>query len=167
MKSERAAHFYLPPEAKQDIERLHALAQRTPKGSESRHLAVVAMNTILEIKNGTRSTHPLEYLPSYPDLSDCETTYVGADPNKKPSHRVVWRETPPETPGDAPLREVIAIGERKNGAVYHIAGQRLGRPTGVTLAELRVQPEPMVDPSRSRQRSSDFSASPESDLEYD
>ncbi|WP_424863085.1 hypothetical protein [Streptomyces sp. MMS24-I29] len=109
-------------------------------------------------------------MPSYPDLSDCETTYVGADPTRKPSHRVVWRETLPETPGGTPLREVIAVGERANGAAYHIAGQRLGRPVGVTLIELAAQPEPIAGSRLPlRQRWTDLSASSGSraDVQYE
>jgi hypothetical protein len=149
--SNRPTRFYLSPEAKQDLQRLHDLAQGTPRGSAAQRLATVALNTVLAIKNHGHSTHPLEYMPSYPDLSDCETTYVGADPNRKPSHRVVWRETPGDTEQEQSLREIIAIGERQHGAAYHLAGQRLGRPVGVPLSELAGRPEPLA--ARSRQLS--------------
>lgn len=168
-----AVRFYLSAGAKADIQRLHDLAQGTPRGSEARRLATVALNTVVEIKQHAISTHPLEYMPSYPDLSDCETTYVGSDPNRKPSHRVVWRETAPESAGGPRLREIIAVGERRNGAAYHLAGQRLGRPVGVPLAELETQPEPVVSVergARTRQNQpSGFShdpIGPESDLEF-
>lgn len=144
MRSEHPARFYLPPQAKADLQRLHDLAEGTPRGSRARNLAAVAMTTVVAIKNHGQSAHPLEYMPSYPDLSDCQTTYVGNDPNAKPSHRVVWREVPAQHTGEPPLREIIALGERKNGAVYHLAGQRLGRPVGVQLSDLEAVPEPIA-----------------------
>lgn len=159
--SDDGYRFYLSPEAKHDLERLHALAARTQKGSPSRRLATVAMNNVLAIKKGAASTHALTFMSSYPDLSDCQTTYVGADPDRKPSHRVVWREMPATDPGDAPLREVIAIGERHNGAVYDIAGQRLGRPVGVSLASLSARPEPIASSEPTREQNH------EKDLEFD
>lgn len=152
MTGDQSARFYLPPAAKHDLERLHHLAEGTPPGSEARRLAVVAMNTVLAIKRHGISTHPLEYMSSYPDLSDCQTTYVGSDPDRKPSHRVVWREIPGDEPGQPPLREIIAIGERQNGQAYHVAGQRLGRPIGVTLHELSMQREPIALHSASPER---------------
>jgi hypothetical protein len=155
MTDERPARFYLPPAAKHDLERLHRLAEGTPPGSEARRLAVVAMNTVLEIKRYGVSTHPLEYLSSYPDLSDCRTTYVGNDPDRKPSHRVVWREIPADEPGQLPLREIVAIGERQNGQAYHVAGQRLGRPVGVTLHDLAALREPIAQHTPTRERFSE------------
>ncbi|UJW28855.1 hypothetical protein L3Q67_26835 [Saccharothrix sp. AJ9571] len=113
----------------------------------------VTLNELELIAQGERGTHRLEYMPTYPDLSDCQTTYVGADPGRKPSHRLVWRERMPEGPGQLITREVIALGERNAGQVYYVAGQRLGRPVGFTLAELRSQREPIANPLRLRQQS--------------
>lgn len=51
-----------------------------------------------------------------------------------------------------------------------VAGQRLGRPVGFTLAELAAQREPIVSSSRARQRSiGSFDAPPpnEPDLQFD
>jgi hypothetical protein len=87
-------------------------------------------------------------MTTYPDLSDCQTSYLGVDPNRKPSHRLIWRETLPERDGEPARREVIAFGERKDGRAYFIAGQRLGRPVGVRLADLAALPEPGAAPSR-------------------
>ncbi|WP_146064928.1 hypothetical protein [Streptomyces sp. SM1] len=123
----------------------------------------MALNQLGRIQQGAPSTHPLEYMPSYPDLSDCETTYVGADPNAKPSHRIVWRERAPQRPGEPVTREIIALGERANGQAYYMAGQRLGRPVGFTLAELAAQREPIASPSRPRQRSISSFGTPSAD----
>lgn len=110
------------------------------------------LQIVKTLQTGRPATHSLDYMPSYPDVSDCETSYVGIDRDEKPTHRLVWRELPPEQPGRLPVREVIALGERQYGAAYHLAGTRLGRPKGVTLQELRDAAEPirerLVDPER-------------------
>ncbi|MFH7596042.1 hypothetical protein WDV06_13190 [Streptomyces racemochromogenes] len=151
--SERRPVIRILPTAglKQDLQTLHDAALRKPQGPEGRLLRV-ALNQLARIQQGAPGTHPLGYMPSYPDLSDCETTYVGADPNAKPSHRIVWRERAPQGPGEPVIREIIALGERANGQAYYMAGQRLGRPVGFTLAELAAQREPIASPSRPRQR---------------
>ncbi|MGW1783895.1 hypothetical protein ACWCQQ_32990 [Streptomyces sp. NPDC002143] len=152
--SERQPPIRLLPTAglKQDLQTLHDAAVMHPHGAEDRLLRV-ALNQLGRIKQGAPGTHPLGCMPNYPDLSDCETTYVGADPSAKPSHRIVWRERAPQRPGGPVTREVIALGERANGQAYYMAGQRLGRPVGFTLAELAAQREPIASPSRPRQRS--------------
>ncbi|MFC8125541.1 hypothetical protein [Streptomyces sp. NPDC057302] len=152
--SERQPPIRLLPTAglKQDLQALHDAAVVHPRGPEDRLLRVT-LNQLGRIQQGASSTHPLEYMASYPDLSDCETTYVGADPSAKPSHRIVWRERAPLRPDGPVTREVIALGERANGQAYYMAGQRLGRPVGFTLAELAVQREPIASPSRPQQRS--------------
>lgn len=137
---------------KQDFQTLHDAAVMRPHGPEGRLLRV-ALKQLVRIQQGAPSMHLLEYMPSYPDLSDCETTYVGGDPHAKPSHRIVWRERAPQRPGEPVTREVIALGERANGQAYYMAGLRLGRPVGLTLAELATQREPIARDSRSRQRS--------------
>jgi hypothetical protein len=168
MAEKRPARFVPAPGFKQDLQELHDAAVHHPRGPEDRLLRV-ALNQLDGIMNGATSTHPLDFMPSYPDLSDCETTYVGADPNTKPAHRIVWREIPPEGDGGSVTREIIAFGQRANGHVYHLAGQRLGRPVGVTLAELSDQREPIADRSRTRQRTSGSSESyePESDFQFE
>lgn len=162
--SERRSPVRLLPTTglKQDLQTLHDAAVMHPHGPEDRLLRV-ALNQLGRIQQGAPSTHPLEYMPSYPDLSDCETTYVGADPNAKPSHRIVWRERARQRPGEPVTREIIALGERANGQAYYMAGQRLGRPVGFTLAELAAQREPIASPSRPRQRSISSFGTPSAD----
>ncbi|MGO4460059.1 hypothetical protein AB4039_22590 [Streptomyces sp. M-16] len=169
--SERGPAIRFLPTAglKQDLQTLHDAAMMRPLGPEGRLLRV-ALNQLSRIQQGAPGTHPLGYLPSYPDLSDCETTYVGADPNAKPSHRIVWREHAPQRPGEPVTREVIALGERANGQAYYMAGQRLGRPVGFTLAELAAQREPIASPSRPGRRligSFDTPSMNEPDLQFE
>lgn len=133
------------PGFKDDMKELGAAAMDNPRGPEDRLLRVT-LNKLAWLKDGGHSTHALTYMPSYGDISDCDTTYVGSTPDEKPSHRIVWREFPPPRPGAQPVREIIALGERQFGAAYHIAAQRLGRPIGVSLEDLANTPEPVATP---------------------
>lgn len=146
--SSSPGHDWRPhPGLSRDLGELHDRAIRSPGGPEHK-LLKVALNALQYIQDGGNGTHALEFMATYPDLSDCQTSYLGTDPNRKPSHRLIWRETPPEQPGQLPKRDVIAFGERKNGKAYFIAGQRLGRPVGVRLADLAALREPGTEPSR-------------------
>ena len=131
------------PDFEKDLQRLVAYSGGDRRSKEYR-LVDRALHMVKGLRQGYPPTHTLEYLSDYPDLSDCETTYVGIEKDEKPSHRLVWRELPPSRPGTLPVREVIALGERQYGAAYHIAGARLGRPRGVTLEELENAPEPVA-----------------------
>lgn len=136
--------FHPTEELQQDLRRLNEAAVANPNGAEER-LLKVTLSRLKELQQGHPGTHPLEYMPSYPDLSDCRTTYVGTDPHSKPSHRIIWRDVEAEIPGQPATREIIAFGKRENGHAYHIAGNRLGRPVGMTLDELRRAPEPIAE----------------------
>lgn len=133
------------PGFKEDMKHLGASAMDNPRGPEDRLLRVT-LNKLAWLKDGGHSTHALDYMPSYGDISDCDTTYVGTDPDVKPSHRLIWREFAPSRPNALPVREVIALGERQFGAAYHIAAQRLGRPVGVSLNDLNSSAEPVRTP---------------------
>lgn len=129
---------HLSPGARQDIERLN---QRALKNAHSRDEALLeATIVMLHRLNGRRHpTKPLDYDSRFADLSDCDTTYVGADPHEKPPLRIVSRDVRPEPPGGITRREIVAIGARRDSEVYRTAGQRLGRPVGVTLDQLAAQ----------------------------
>lgn len=127
------------PAFERDLQSLASTAGRNPTG-EARRLLVITLSALAAIRDGTIPVRPLEQLGSYPDLSDCNKVYIQTDPDAKPRYRLVWRERPSEEPGGTPVREVIQLGERELGSVYHLAGQRLGRPSGVTLDEL-LEPE--------------------------
>lgn len=129
----------LHPAFERDLQDLAAEAGRNPTG-EARRLLMVTLSALQAIKEGTIPVRPLEQLGSYPDLSDCNKVYIQTDPDNKPKYRLVWREHPAEEPGGPATREVIQLGARELGSVYHLAGQRLGRPAGVSLEELR-EPE--------------------------
>ncbi|MEU7156117.1 hypothetical protein AB0A98_06685 [Streptomyces chrestomyceticus] len=143
---------HLSPGARTDLQRLNERALKDPRGKEEALLeaAIVMLHRL----NGRRHpTKPLDYNPRFADLSDCDSTYVGADPYEKPPLRIVSRDIRPSRPNGITRREIVAIGARQDSKVYRIAGQRLGRPMGITLAELTAQREATTDPSRPRQRS--------------
>jgi hypothetical protein len=159
--------IHLTPGARQDIERLNQLALKHPHGREEALLEATII--MLHRLNGRRHpTKPLDYDSRFADLSDCHTTYVGADPYEKPPLRIVSRDIRPDRPGGLSRREVIAIGERRDSEVYRIAGQRLGRPVGVTLEELRERrgASARMDRTSHMGRGVDARAA-QSDLEFD
>ncbi|QWF85675.1 hypothetical protein [Amycolatopsis sp. CA-230715] len=158
MTSPQDRDFEILPAVQHDLATLNDRVRRNPRDKVARNVLQVALNVLVELRDGHpggAGTKPLECLPSYPDLSDCHTTYISGDPHANATHRVVWRDVPPESPGGRGRREVIAVGERQNGRVYQIAGQRLGRPVGFTLAELSALREPVADRARAPRRSHD------------
>ncbi|MFD7668090.1 hypothetical protein [Streptomyces sp. NPDC059788] len=157
----------LSPGARTDLQRLNERALKDPHGKEEALLeaAIVMLHRL----NGRRHpTKPLDHNPHFADLSDCDATYVGADPYEKPPLRIVSRDIRPSRPDGITRREIVAIGARQDSKVYRVAGQRLGRPVGITLAELAAQREPTTGPSRSHQRSANgFDAPSESEPDLD
>lgn len=152
MQPEKTHELVIHPGFEQDMQRLHAASKGNRRSTEYRLLART-IDIVKTLQTNRPSTHPLIQMKSYPDLSDCETSYVGIDPDEKPSHRLIWHELPPSRPGALPRREVIAFGERNLGAAYYHAGNRLGRPVGISLQELREAPEPIhpdAEPPRSK-----------------
>ncbi|OUS97360.1 hypothetical protein [Rhodococcus sp. NCIMB 12038] len=125
----------LHPAFERDLQDLAAEAGRNPAG-EARRLLMVTLSALEAVRDGTIPVRPLDQMSSYPDLSDCNKVYIQTDPNAKPKYRLVWRERASDTPGEPPVRQVIQLGERELGSVYHLAGQRLGRPAGVSMDEL-------------------------------
>lgn len=138
MANELRVKVGLTPGARQDIERLNQRALKHPHGKDEALLEATIV--MLHRLNGRRHpTKPLDFDSRFADLSDCDTTYVGADPYEKPPLRIVSRDLRPERPGGITRREIIAIGPRRESEVYRTAGHRLGRPIGVTLEELAAQ----------------------------
>lgn len=135
------------PELRREMADLADRATADPTSADAR-LFQMALNGLERLQRGGRSTHPLEYMVSSPGLSDCETTYVGTDPDRKPTHRLIWRERSRPDPEGPPVRQIIALGEPECGHAYYVAGQRLGRPVGVTLAQLRETREAIATQPR-------------------
>ena len=158
---------HLTAGARRDLERLNQRAAQQPGGRDEALLEATII--MLHRLNGRRHpTKPLDFDPHFADLSDCDTTYLGADPYEKPPLRIVSRDLRPQTPGGITRREIIAIGPRRESQVYRIAGQRLGRPIGVTLDELAAQRRSSARPqSEPQHRSLPGSPTTEPELELD
>jgi hypothetical protein len=133
--SDTRIKIHLGPQAKRDIESLARRASQNPGGRDEQLLDA----TILMIHrlDGRRPpTKPLDFDPRFADLSDCDTTYVGADPNEKPPLRIVSQDSPSSTKPGLVWRDIIVVGPRQDSRVYEIAGERLGRPVGVSFDDL-------------------------------
>lgn len=118
--------LFLTPGAHHDLEQLNSRARKNPHGPDEALLEATIL--MLHRLNGRRHpTKPLDFDPRFGDLSECETTYVGADPNAKPPLRIVTRDLPPKIPGGVTRREVLAIGAREHSKVYTLAGERVAR----------------------------------------
>jgi hypothetical protein len=128
----------------EDLQDLNAEAEQDPRGEAAKTLRVT-VSALHDLRSGReRGTHRLGYMGTYPDLSDCETSYIGTDPNRRPEHRLVWRELPPAQPRGLPRRQVIALGPREGGEVYREAGRRLEREPGIRLENLPSSAERAV-----------------------
>jgi hypothetical protein len=127
----------VPTEAfKNDLRRLHEQALEKPGGPEGR-VVRVALSALEDLQSGRENgTHTLNFMTTHADLSDCETTYIGPDPVRRPTHRLIWRELPPAGPGRLPRRQIIALGPRDGAEIYREVGRRLDRPIGVRLEDL-------------------------------
>ncbi len=142
----------LSPGAREDLARMNKRAHAHPHGKDEALLEATII--MLHRLNGRRHpTKPLDYDSRFADLSDCDTTYVGADPYEKPPLRIVSRDLRPSRPGGVTPREIVAIGQRQDSQVYRTAGRRLGRPVGVTLDELATRQSPALSPSQPQRTS--------------
>lgn len=155
----------LHPAFERDLQSLATAAARNPTG-ESRRLLTVTLSALAAIRDGEIPVRPLERMGSYPDLSDCNKVYIQTDPDSKPKYRLVWRERPADEAGGTPIREVIQLGERELGSVYHLTGQRLGRPSGVSLDELLRADRDTIATKLLNLPNDRFSASPKKSPEF-
>lgn len=166
------ADFDLPPEVQNDLLRLRDRAERSKQRAQSggkrdhraENLYPVAINALVELKRGRPATHDLTYMPTYGDISDCSTLYIGLpDDYPSASHRIVFRDTPIDDVSNDTRREIVALGEREKGKVYHMAAQRLGRPAYMSLRELNEAIEPIARPAHpTRARTTETPPSPPS-----
>lgn len=143
--ADRHARTLVPhPEFTAEVQAMVDIANQNPGGHEDK-LVSALMDKITSLKSGGKSTHKLEYFDDYPDLSDCETSYVDYNYGEdKPRYRLIWRDLPPKPGQEHGRRQMIGFGERQHGAAYHIAGARLGRPVGVPLEKLAARGEPVA-----------------------
>lgn len=120
-----AAEVYLvqaTPELERDVKALRAAAKADP--ARHLHLYREVLRVIDELRDGlTDGHHALGYESGKGDLRDCVTAYVQANPQAKPTHRLVFREI---GPAEAGQREARAPG---TGAVL-VKSMATTGPTG-------------------------------------
>lgn len=120
-----------------DLDRLRNEVEASSPGSDERLVYAEAERIIRGM--ATRiPTKRLDYMPSYGDLSDCDSTYVGNGDKlrSKPSHRLITRDLAPFAGDPRPVRQLIGIGRRAHEEVYHETSIRLDRPRNVRLEDL-------------------------------
>ncbi|TDO44659.1 hypothetical protein EV643_115161 [Kribbella sp. VKM Ac-2527] len=112
----------------EDLRRLAADARRHP-GGQVAALRLEVLRVIKQLADGqTDGHHALGYEAGKGDLRDCVTAYVQGDPQRRPEHRLVFRELGPDGAGGRPRRELLAIKPRQGtGNVYEHVCARLGR----------------------------------------
>lgn len=150
MSNQLRIKVVLTPAAKADIQRMNEAALRAP-GSQDEALLEATIVMLSRLNGRRHPTKPLDFESHMADLSDCDSTYVGADPYDKPPIRIVSRDLRPTHPGTITRREIVAIGPRRDSQAYKMAAQRLDRPVGVSLDQLRQM-------ARNAQPSHDYSA---------
>jgi hypothetical protein len=98
---------------------------------------------------------------NHPDLRDCAEVKIPVveEFNRRgrpmgPSHRLTYREFEGPSPDHLPVRQVIAFAPRKDGEIFDVTANRLGRSKGVALDELDHLPtvRPAVGPGKEADR---------------
>lgn len=110
-----------------DIERLRTAAKADP--ARNRFVYEQVLRETMKLQYGmSDGHHALSYEPGKGDMRDCVTSYVQSDPQRKPDHRLVFREMPPERSGGLPRRELLAARPRHgSGNAYEHTLARLNR----------------------------------------
>lgn len=141
MSNQLRIKVVLAPGAKADIQRMNEAALAQP-GSQAEALLEATIIMLSRLNGRRHPTKPLDFADHMADLSDCDSTYVGADPHEKPPLRIVSRDLRPSHPGTITRREIVAIGPRADSQAYRTAAARLDRPVGVSLDQLRAMTRP-------------------------
>lgn len=116
----------LAPGFVEDLRRLAAEARRDPSRA---YLRQQVLQLLEQLANGTADGHRgLGHAVGRGDLRDCVTAYVQSDPQQSADYRLVFREIGPESTGQPPRRELLAVKPRHgtNNAYAH-ACARLNR----------------------------------------
>jgi hypothetical protein len=111
----------------QDLHYLRQQAKADPR--TYRHLYREVLREIERLRTGkTDGHHALAYEPGKGDLRDCVTVYLRSQPDRKADYRLVFREFRPESPGQLPRRELLAVKPRRgrNNIYAHVCA-RLNR----------------------------------------
>jgi hypothetical protein len=156
-------HLILDPELRDELRELQARAQADPNGPAARQFeaARIALSALREGREAEFAGERLGRSDNHPDLRDCAEIKIPvvAEFNRRgrpmgPSHRVTYREFEGPTESSLPVRQVIAFSPRKNGEIFDVTANRLGRTKGVALDELDHLPtvRPTTGPEKEADR---------------
>jgi hypothetical protein len=155
-------HLILDPDLRDELRELQARAQADPNGPAAKQFeaARIALSALREGREAEFAGERLGRSDNHPDLRDCAEIKIPvvAEFNRRgrpmgPSHRVTYREFEGPTESSLPVRQVIAFAPRKNGEIFDVTANRLGRTKGVALDELDHLPT--VRPTTGPQKEAD------------
>lgn len=156
-------HLIVDPELLDDLRELQSHARSEPNGPAAQQFEAVrrGLSALREGREAELGGERLGRSDSHPDLRDCAEVKIPVveEFNRRgrpmgPSHRLTYREFEGPTPDHLPVRQVIAFAPRKNGEVFDVTANRLGRSKGVALDELDHLPtvRPAVGPGKEADR---------------
>ena len=156
-------HLILDPDLRDELRELHARAQADPNGAAAKQFEAVrvALSALREGREAEFAGERLGRSDNHPDLRDCAEIKIPVveEFNRRgrpmgPSHRVTYREFEGPTESSLPVRQVVAFAPRKNGEIFDVTANRLGRSKGVALDELDHLPtvRPITGPGKEPDR---------------
>ncbi|WP_350274847.1 hypothetical protein [Kribbella sp. HUAS MG21] len=150
-------HLIIDPELRDELRALHARAQAEPNGPAARQFEAVrrGLSALREGREAEFAGERLGRSDNHPDLRDCAEIKIPVveEFNRRgqpmgPSHRLTYREFEGPSESHLPVRQVVAFAPRKDGEIFDVTANRLGRSKGVSLDELDHLPtvRPAVGP---------------------
>ncbi|MFG1912382.1 hypothetical protein [Kribbella sp. NPDC048928] len=156
-------HLIVDPELLDELRELQSQARSEPNGPAAQQFEAVrrGLSALREGREAELAGERLGRSDDHPDLRDCAEVKIPVveEFNRRgqpmgPSHRLTYREFEGPTPDHLPVRQVIAFAPRKNGEIFDVTANRLGRSKGVALGELDHLPtvRPAVGPGKEADR---------------
>ncbi|RZU22296.1 hypothetical protein EV645_0377 [Kribbella rubisoli] len=156
-------HLILDPDLRDELRELQARARANPNGPAAKQFEAVriALSALREGREAEFAGERLGRSDNHPDLRDCAEIKIPVveEFNRRgrpmgPSHRVSYREFEGPTESSLPVRQVVAFAPRKNGEIFDVTANRLGRSKGVALDELDHLPtvRPITGPGKEPDR---------------
>ncbi|TCC22657.1 hypothetical protein [Kribbella speibonae] len=156
-------HLIFDPELRDELRELRTLAQADPNGPAAKQFEAVrvALSALREGREAEFAGERLGRSDNHPDLRDCAEIKIPVveEFNRRgrpmgPSHRVTYREFEGPTESSLPVRQVVAFAPRKDGEIFNVTANRLGRSKGVALDELDHLPtvRPVTGPDKEPDR---------------
>lgn len=153
----------IDPELRDELRALHARAQAEPSGRAAQQFEAVrrGLSALREGREAEFAGERLGRSENHPDLRDCAEIKIPvvAEFSRRgrpmgPSHRLTYREFEGPSGSHLPIRQVVAFAPRKDGEIFDVTANRLGRSKGVALDELDHLPtvRPAVGPGKEADR---------------